>query len=73
MDNDELEQFKGDFFRDYIDRYLDRLLDLRNTIKKAKTYDEISVAIEGERQALIEVINETRREREQTDDHDADK
>lgn len=55
---DELDEFKNKFIKGYIDPYLDRLLDLRNIIKSATTYDEISEALAKEKKAVQEVISE---------------
>jgi len=52
----ELEEFKQNFIKGYIDTYLDRLLDLRNIIKRAKTYDEIVKALDDEKKALKKTI-----------------
>lgn len=48
----ELDNFKEDYINGYIDPYLDRLLELRGIIKKATTFDEISKALDREKQAL---------------------
>ena len=46
---EKLEQAKQDFIKGYIDPYLDRLLDLRNAIRNAYDFDEISSIMEKER------------------------
>jgi len=50
--NSDLEQFKENFTKGYIDKYLDRLLDLRNAIKKATSFDEVKVLMEREQSFL---------------------
>jgi len=48
----DLEQFKQQFVEGYIDPYFDRLLDLRNAIKKAESFDEIRDLMEKEQDFL---------------------
>lgn len=54
--NKELEEFKENFIKGYIDPYLDRLLDLRNIIKRAQTYEEITTALDNEKNTLKKVV-----------------
>jgi len=48
-----LEQFKVEFTRDYVDRSLDRLLDLRNAVKTAQTPEAINALIHMERTTVL--------------------
>ena len=54
----ELEEFKQKFIEGYIDRYIDRLLDLRNIIKNSTTYEEITKALDREKEAIQGVVSE---------------
>ena len=58
----ELEQFKQEFTQGYIDPYLDRLLDLRNKVKVATSFDEIRMLMEKEQEFLCKEFGVTRRE-----------
>jgi len=46
--NKDLERFKQSFIEGYIDKLLDRLLDLRNTVKRATSFDEVKSLMEQE-------------------------
>ena len=48
----ELVQFKEEFVKGYVDPYLDRLLDLRNAIQSAESYDEIRGLMEREQEFI---------------------
>ena len=48
-EEEKLGQAKEDFIQEYIDPYLDRLLDLRNAIRDADSFDEISDIMVKER------------------------
>lgn len=52
-DESNLEQFKIEFTRDYIDRGLDRLLDLRNAVKGVQSTAEMSKLIQTERVTVL--------------------
>lgn len=54
-DMDELEAFKEEIIKGYVDPYLDRLLDLRNILKGAQSFNEISEALEHEKGALNKI------------------
>lgn len=43
-----LEHFKAEFIKGYVDTGLDRLLDLRNAVQKSRNYDEIKVLMQAE-------------------------
>ena len=48
----KLEQFKEEFVKGYVDRHLDRLLDLRNAIQKAESFDEIQGLMKKEHEFI---------------------
>ncbi len=48
MDDKTLEQFKNDFIKGYVDSSLDRLLELRTSVKKATSFDEVRRAMTAE-------------------------
>ena len=49
----DLEQFKEEFTKGYIDPHIDHLLDLRNVIKYATSYDDVRAAITQERASIV--------------------
>jgi len=57
----ELEQFKQEFIQGYVDTYLDRLLDLRNKVKVATSFDEIRTLMEKEQEFLCNEFGVSRR------------
>jgi len=48
----EIDSFKEDYIKGYVDPYINRLLDLRNIIKNATSYGEIAKALDREKAAL---------------------
>ena len=48
----ELERFKKELSETYIDASFDRLLDLRNRVKNADSFEEIQTLMEREHQFL---------------------
>jgi hypothetical protein len=58
----ELEEFKQKFIKGYVDPYLDRLLDLRNIIKNATTYEEITIALDNEKNSLKGIVETIKNE-----------
>lgn len=60
VDEKDLEQFKTTFIQGYINTSLDRLLDLRNAVKNATTYEAIKAIMEAEQTTMRKLygINE---------------
>ena len=48
----ELEAFKDDIRKNVIDKWLSRLLDLRNAVKDATSYEEVNAALHQEIKSL---------------------
>lgn len=45
MDDPELEEFKNEVVREYIDKYLNSLLELRHTVTAATSYEQVTEAL----------------------------
>lgn len=53
---EDFEEFKKRVIHEYVDAFLDRLLDLRNTIKRAKTVEELTAVLVGEKEFLTKMF-----------------